>query len=96
MTMLVKHRELHPFISRHLLAGAAYTVFETHGWRTGILICYDNNVVENARDCTAQRRRPLRPTRHYVHAVAAARGRLCRARAVGDPLARPDVPARGV
>jgi predicted amidohydrolase len=23
-------------------------VFETHGWRAGILICYDN-VVENAR-----------------------------------------------
>lgn len=24
-------------------------MFETHGWRAGILICYDNNVVENAR-----------------------------------------------
>jgi len=24
-------------------------VCETHGWRAGILICYDNNVVENVR-----------------------------------------------
>lgn len=24
-------------------------MFETHGWRAGILICYDNNVVGNAR-----------------------------------------------
>ena len=51
---------------------------------------------ERARDRTARRRRPLRPARHCVHAVAAARGWLCRALAVGDPRARPDVPARGV
>jgi predicted amidohydrolase len=85
--LLAKHRKLHPFISQHLSTGAAYTGFETHGWRAGILICYDNNVVESARDRTARRRRPLRPARLYVHAVAAARGWLCRARAADEPLA---------
>lgn len=29
--LLAKHCKPHPFISRHLSAGAAYTVFETHG-----------------------------------------------------------------
>ena len=44
-----KYRKLHPFISPHLRAGAQYTVFELKGWSCGILICYDNNVVENVR-----------------------------------------------
>jgi len=44
------HRKLHCFISPHLGSGDAYTVFDTpHGWRVGVLICYDNNLVENAR-----------------------------------------------
>src|SRR5580765_4555305 len=31
-------------------AGNRYTVFDTpHGCRVGVLICYDNNIVENAR-----------------------------------------------
>jgi predicted amidohydrolase len=31
-------------------SGNQYTVVETpHGWRVGILICWDNNLVENAR-----------------------------------------------
>lgn len=51
---------------------------------------------ERAHDRTARRRRPLRPARLYVHAVATARGWLCRAYAVGKPRARPNVPARGV
>lgn len=85
--LLAKHRKLNPFISQHLSTGAAYTVFETHGWRAGILICYDTNVVESARDRTARRRRPLRPARLYVHAVATAPGWLCRARAADEPLA---------
>ena len=44
------HRKLHVFVSPHLSAGDRYTVFDTpHGCRVGVLICYDNNLVENAR-----------------------------------------------
>jgi predicted amidohydrolase len=45
-----RHRKLHVFVSPFLAAGDAYTVFDTpHGCRVGVLICYDNNIVENAR-----------------------------------------------
>jgi len=47
--LVAKYRKLHPFISPHLTPGDEYVVFELHGWRCGILICYDNNVVENVR-----------------------------------------------
>ena len=44
------HRKLHCFISEHMSSGSEYTVFDTHlGVKVGILICYDNNLVENAR-----------------------------------------------
>jgi predicted amidohydrolase len=44
------HRKLHVFVSEHLTPGDRYTVFDTpHGCRVGVLICYDNNLVENAR-----------------------------------------------
>lgn len=44
------HRKLHVFVSRFLSEGNQYTVFDTpHGCRVGVLICYDNNIVENAR-----------------------------------------------
>ncbi|HET6765884.1 MAG TPA: nitrilase family protein [Chitinophagaceae bacterium] len=46
---IAKHRKLHPFINPHLKAGDQYTVFEFEGWKCGILICYDNNVIENVR-----------------------------------------------
>jgi predicted amidohydrolase len=46
------HRKLHVFISEHLSAGDRYTVFDDpHGCRIGVLICYDNNLVENPRIC---------------------------------------------
>lgn len=46
----VVHRKLHVFVSKFLSAGDRYTVFDTpHGCRVGVLICYDNNIVENAR-----------------------------------------------
>lgn len=44
-----KHRKLHPFINPHVRPGNTYTVFELHGWKCGLLICYDNNVIENVR-----------------------------------------------
>ncbi|HEV2130136.1 MAG TPA: nitrilase family protein [Longimicrobiaceae bacterium] len=44
------HRKLHVFVSPFLASGDRYTVFDTpHGCRVGVLICYDNNLVENAR-----------------------------------------------
>jgi predicted amidohydrolase len=44
------HRKLHVFVSQYLSPGDRYTVFDTpHGCRVGVLICYDNNILENAR-----------------------------------------------
>lgn len=42
-------RKLHAFISPHLSSGDRYCVFDLRGCRCGILICYDNNLVENVR-----------------------------------------------
>jgi predicted amidohydrolase len=47
-----RYRKLHPFISRFLSPGDSYTVFDLLGWRCGILICYDNNIIENVRATT--------------------------------------------
>jgi predicted amidohydrolase len=47
--VVAKHRKIHPFINPHLKPGKEYTVFELNGWACGMLICYDNNVVENVR-----------------------------------------------
>ncbi|MFL5730681.1 MAG: nitrilase-related carbon-nitrogen hydrolase, partial [Cytophagaceae bacterium] len=47
-----KFRKLHPFINPHLTAGDSYCVFDLQGWKCGILICYDNNVIENVRATT--------------------------------------------
>jgi predicted amidohydrolase len=47
--LIAKHRKLHPFINPHLTPGNSYTVFDLQGWKCGILICYDNNVIENVR-----------------------------------------------
>lgn len=44
------HRKLHVFVSPSLTPGDRYTVFDLpSGVRAGILICYDNNLIENAR-----------------------------------------------
>lgn len=47
--LLARYRKIHPFISPYLSAGNEYVVFDLHGWKCGILICYDNNVIENVR-----------------------------------------------
>lgn len=45
-----RHRKLHAFESEHVSSGDAYTVFDTpFGVRLGVLICWDNNLVENVR-----------------------------------------------
>lgn len=46
---VAKYRKLHPFINPHLTPGNQYCIFEIKGWKCGILICYDNNVIENVR-----------------------------------------------
>jgi predicted amidohydrolase len=46
---VAKHRKLHPFINPHIIPGDQYTIFMIDGWKCGILICYDNNVIENVR-----------------------------------------------
>jgi predicted amidohydrolase len=47
--LIAKHRKIHPFVNKHILPGNEYTVFDLHGWKAGILICYDNNIIENVR-----------------------------------------------
>jgi predicted amidohydrolase len=49
---VTKFRKLHPFIHPSLVAGDRYVVFDLCGVRCGILICYDNNLVENPRITT--------------------------------------------
>ena len=43
------YHKLHPFINPHIEPGSKYCVFDLKGWKCGILICYDNNIVENVR-----------------------------------------------
>lgn len=50
--LVARHRKLHPFINPNLTPGSEYTVFDIHGWKCGILICYDNNIIENVRATT--------------------------------------------
>ena len=51
--ILAIHRKLHCFVNQHLYSGDSYTVFKLpNGKRCGILICYDNNLVENVRVTT--------------------------------------------
>lgn len=47
---MVYHRKIHCFINSYMDSGSEYTVFELpNGWKAGILICYDNNIIENVR-----------------------------------------------
>lgn len=50
--VIAKFRKLHPFISEYLSVGNDYVVFDLLGWKCGILICYDNNIIENVRATT--------------------------------------------
>ena len=47
--MVARFRKLHPFVSKLLSPGNEYAVFDLYGWKCGILICYDNNIIENVR-----------------------------------------------
>lgn len=50
--LVAKFRKLHPFISPFMSPGNSYATFDIKGWTCGILICYDNNVIENVRATT--------------------------------------------
>lgn len=50
--LVAKFRKLHPFINPYLIPGDSYCVFDLFGWKCGILICYDNNIIENVRATT--------------------------------------------
>ena len=47
--MVAKYRKLHPFVNEFITPGNEYCVFDLLGWKCGILICYDNNIIENVR-----------------------------------------------
>jgi predicted amidohydrolase len=47
--LIAKYSKIHPFISKYFSPGEEYVVFDLKGWKCGILICYDNNVIENVR-----------------------------------------------
>jgi predicted amidohydrolase len=46
---VARFRKLHAFISPHLSWGDEFVLFDLCGVRCSILICYDNNLVENPR-----------------------------------------------
>ena len=48
---LALHRKLHAFENVHITPGNRFTVYESPalGIRLGVLTCYDNNIIENAR-----------------------------------------------
>lgn len=50
--VVAKFRKLHPFISQYMSPGNSYVTFKIKDWTCGILICYDNNVIENVRATT--------------------------------------------
>lgn len=50
--VVARYRKIHPFISPYLSAGSDYVIFDFQGWKCGVLICYDNNVIENVRATT--------------------------------------------
>ncbi|CAI8208022.1 MAG: (R)-stereoselective amidase [SAR116 cluster bacterium] len=47
--LVAKYRKIHPFINQYISPGNQYCVFDLLGWKCGILICYDNNIIENVR-----------------------------------------------
>ncbi len=47
--LIAKYHKLHPFINPNITPGNEYVVFDLFGWKCSILICYDNNIIENVR-----------------------------------------------
>ncbi|HEY9284188.1 MAG TPA: nitrilase family protein [Pyrinomonadaceae bacterium] len=77
------HRKLHAFEGPHMKSGDSYTVFDTpQGCRVGVLICYDNNIVENARMTALMGAEVLLAP----HQTGGCRSRSPRAMGAIDPL----------
>jgi predicted amidohydrolase len=47
--LITRFRKLHPFVSPHMDPGPEHHVIDLLGAKIGFLICYDNNLPENAR-----------------------------------------------
>lgn len=41
------YRKIHAFENSLMQQGAEYPIFDLYGWKCGVLICYDNNLLEN-------------------------------------------------
>jgi len=64
-----RHRKLHAFEHPAIRSGSDYTLFDLpDGWRVGLLICYDCNLVENVR-ITALRGAEILLAPHQTGAV---------------------------
>jgi predicted amidohydrolase len=64
-----RHRKLHAFEHTSIRSGSDYTVLDLpEGWRAGVLICYDCNLVENVR-ITALRGAEILLAPHQTGAV---------------------------
>ncbi len=64
-----RHRKLHSFEHDAIRSGTEFTVFDLpDGWRVGLLICYDCNLVENVR-ITALRGAEILLAPHQTGAV---------------------------
>jgi len=63
------HRKIHSFEHAAMRSGSEYTVFDLpEGWRVGVLICYDCNLIENVR-LTALRGAEILLAPHQTGAV---------------------------
>lgn len=64
-----RHRKIHSFEHTSIRSGSEYTVFDLpEGWRVGVLICYDCNLIENVR-LTALRGAEILLAPHQTGAV---------------------------
>jgi N-carbamoylputrescine amidase len=64
-----RHRKIHSFEHTSIRSGSDYTVFDLpEGWRVGVLICYDCNLIENVR-LTALRGAEILLAPHQTGAV---------------------------
>lgn len=50
--LIARFSKLHPFIHPALTPGNGYEFFNFKGWNCSILVCYDNNIIENVRAVT--------------------------------------------
>ena len=71
-----RHRKLHAFEHDAIRSGAEFTVFDLpDGWRAGVLICYDCNLIENVR-ITALRGAEILIAPHQTGGVRSRNPRL--------------------